>query len=233
MADEYHILIVEDELDIVELINYNLTKEGFKTTFVSSGERALTVVKDVQPDLILLDLMLPGLSGEQVCKALRSSSETRDIPIIMMTAKSEEEDVIKGLVIGADDYVTKPFSPKVVLARIRAVLRRVQGKSEDGQVEDQVTIKELVILPNRHEVLLRGEVLELTLSEFSVLMLLVSNPGWVYTRDKINEVLHENESKSTNRAIDVIIVGLRKKLADYGLCVQTVRGIGYRFKIPV
>ncbi len=232
MNTEPHILIVEDELDIIELINYNLTKEGFKTTFVSSGERALTVIQDINPDLILLDLMLPGLSGEKVCEALRNNSKTRDIPIIMMTAKTEEEDIINGLAMGADDYISKPFSPKVVLARINAVLRRKTRPSNNSEKEEQLQFNELIILPHRHEVLLKGELIELTLSEFSVLTLLVSNPGWVHPRDKINEMLHEKDSKTTNRAIDVIIVGLRKKLKEYGIYIQTVRGIGYRFKMP-
>jgi len=227
MAKE-NILVVEDEEDIQELITYNLTKEGYQVVAVSSGEDAMTSVAKQPPDVILLDLMLPGADGLEVCRMLRNDVATRDIPIIMVTAKGEEADVVVGLELGADDYVTKPFSPKVMIARVRAVLRRTRVRPEDESAD--IRIHDLVIKPGRHEALVDGEKVDLTVTEFRLLHLLARRPGWVYTRYQIVDALHGDDYPVTDRSIDVQIVGLRKKLGRAGSYIETVRGVGYRFK---
>ena len=222
------ILIVEDEEEILELVAYNLTREGFAVRTVATGEDALREVRRQPPDLMLLDLMLPGVDGLEVCRKVKADSATRDLPIIMLTAKSEEADIVTGLELGADDYITKPFSRRVLLARVKAVLRRHSGV----EVLDEnapVTIHELVINPGRHEVLLDGQSLTLTLTEFRVLHFLASRPGWVFTRSQIVEAVRGDGYPVTDRSVDVQIVGLRKKLGDAGRYVETVRGVGYRF----
>ncbi len=227
MAKE-HILVVEDEEDIQELITYNLTKEGYQVTAVASGEDAMTAVRKQPPDLILLDLMLPGTDGLEVCRMLRNDTATGDIPIIMVTAKGEEADVVVGLELGADDYVTKPFSPKVMIARVRAVLRRRRVHPDDESAD--IKIHDLIIKPGRHEALVDGEKVDLTVTEFRLLHLLARRPGWVYTRYQIVDALHGEDYPVTDRSIDVQIVGLRKKLGQAGSYIETVRGVGYRFK---
>jgi two-component system alkaline phosphatase synthesis response regulator PhoP len=227
MAKE-NILVVEDEEDIQELIAYNLNKEGYRVTAVDSGEDAMAEVAKQPPDLILLDLMLPGTDGLEVCRMLRGDTATRDIPIIMVTAKGEEADVVVGLELGADDYVTKPFSPKVMIARVRAVLRRTRAHPEDENAD--IRIHDLVIKPGRHEALVDGEKVDLTVTEFRLLHLLARRPGWVYTRYQIVDTLHGDDYPVTDRSIDVQIVGLRKKLGRAGSYIETVRGVGYRFK---
>lgn len=228
------VLIVEDEEDIRELVSYNLLKEGFQVVSVASGEEALGAVASHAPDLILLDLMLPGVDGLTVCRRLKSSPQTASIPVVMLTAKGEESDIVAGLNLGADDYITKPFSPKVLLARVQAVLRRVAGEggtpAEDSEAES-LTIRDLVIRPGRHEVLVAGQPVELTATEFRVLHLLARRPGWVFTRQQILEGIHGNDLYAiTDRAVDVQIVGLRKKLGPAGNYVETIRGVGYRMK---
>jgi len=227
MAGE-RILVVEDEEDILELIRYNLSKEGFKVQCVSSGEEGLTVAQNNPPDLIILDLMLPGVDGLDVCRKVKSDRRTAVIPIIMVTAKGEEVDIVTGLELGADDYVSKPFSPRVLSARIKSVLRR---KTLAAQPKDAVlNVKELSIDPGRHQVTLEGKLLELTFSEFKILQFLMSNRGWVYTRQQIVDAVHGRDYPVTDRSIDVQIVGLRKTLGSYGDLIETVRGVGYRFQ---
>lgn len=224
------ILVVEDEQDISELISYNLTKEGYRVKTVPTGEAAIQEVKAALPDLILLDLMLPGLDGLEVCRELRSrNSETSRIPIMMVTAKGEEADVVTGLELGADDYVTKPFSPRVLLARVKAVLRRRETKGEEDS-NSPLEIHDLVMHPGRHEVLLAGRPVELTVTEFRILYYLARRPGWVFTRQQIVRAVHGSDYPVTDRSIDVQIVGLRRKLGDFGNLIETVRGVGYRFK---
>ena len=215
-------------MDILELVNYNLLKEGYKTSPAMSGEEALNKIKTKQPDLVLLDLMLPGIDGLEVCKTIKSNSKTQHIPIIMLTAKGEESDIVMGLEIGADDYITKPFSPKVLIARIRNVLRRKTRESD----EDNSTIKinDLVIHPGRHEVNIKTRTIDLTFLEFQVLNLLARRQGWVFTRYQIIGMIRGDEYSVTDRSVDVMIVGLRKKLGSYGKYIETVRGVGYRFK---
>lgn len=223
-----HILVVEDEEDILELVRYNLMKEGYRVTGALSGEEGLKVARSQSPDLIVLDLMLPGIDGLTVCRELKLDARTRDLPIIILTAKGEEADIVAGLELGADDYVTKPFSPRVLLARLRAVLRRRQA---EPQVEaDRIEIHELAIHPGRHEVLVQGEPVDLTSTEFRLLTFLARRPGWVFTRSQIVQGVQGDDYSVSERAVDVQIVGLRKKLGSAGKYVETVRGVGYRFK---
>lgn len=229
-----HILIVEDEADIQQLVSYNLIKAGFHVTCADAGEEALTCLGQEQIDCVLLDLMLPGMSGIEVCREIKKGrgKEHASIPIIMLTAKGEEEDVVSGLECGADDYITKPFSPKVLVARIKAVLRRSVNK--DQEKEDQrsssIVVGDLHINKGKHEVLYKGQELQLTATEFGILALLAGKPGWVFTRQQIIDSVRGYDFLITPRAIDVQIFGLRKKLCDAGKMIETVRGIGYRFK---
>ena len=228
MAKE-HILAIEDEEDILALVHYNLAKEGFKVTCAASGEEGLQAARRGRPDLILLDLMLPGLDGLEVCRALRRHDETASVPIVMLTAKGEEADIIAGLELGADDYVTKPFSPRVLISRLRAVLRR-QARGAEPEAAAPLQFENLVIHPGRNEVLVQGEPVELTFTEFRVLHFLASRPGWVFTRYQIVNAVRGDDYAVTDRAVDVQIVGLRKKLGACGRYIETVRGVGYRFK---
>ncbi len=226
MANET-ILIVEDEGDILELLRYNLNREGYRVLEATSGETALDVIRKEAPDLVLLDLMLPKIGGLEVCRRVRSDSSHKSVPIIMLTAKGEEADIVAGLELGADDYMTKPFSPRVLLARVRAVLRR--NATEMPGDDESLHIHELVIHPGRHEVLVAGEAITLTRTEFQVLHYLARRPGWVFTRYQIVDAVHGDDYAVTERSVDVQIVGLRKKLGDAGKYIETVRGVGYRF----
>ncbi len=228
MAKE-SILVVDDERDILELVEYNLSSRGFNVTMAESGERALSIARAQTPDLILLDLMLPGLDGMEVCRALKSNTRTSSIPVIMLTAKGEEGDVVHGLEVGADDYITKPFSPKVLLARIRAVLRR----KNEPDITDKSLLKKggITIDPERFRVTVSGNEIKLTLTEFKVLHLLASREGMVFTRYQIVDSTKGDDYIVTDRAVDVQIVGLRKKLGSYGKCIETVRGVGYKFEL--
>jgi two-component system phosphate regulon response regulator PhoB len=229
MAKE-KILIVEDEEDIQELIRYNLEKEGFANLkVVDSGEKAIEALKTFIPDIILLDLMLPGMDGLAVCRHLKSVKETATIPVIMLTAKSEETDIIIGLEMGADDYVTKPFSNKVLVARIKSVLRRTRQASDDD-TSTVITRGPLVMNRGKREVTLFGESITMTFSEFEILYMLARRPGWVFTRNQIVNEVKGDDYPVTERAIDVQIVGLRKKLKGAEDMIETVRGVGYRFK---
>ncbi len=227
------VLVVEDEEDIRELVSYNLLKEGYQVAGVASGEDALEAVESKAPDLILLDIMLPGVDGLRVCRKLKEDPEYSEIPIIMLTAKGEEPDIVAGLNMGADDYILKPFSPKVLLARVQAVLRRAEVDHDDSYDDDEsevVEIRELTIHPGRHEVSLSGEPVELTATEFKLLHFLAQRPGWVFTRQQILDGVHGDNYAITDRAVDVQIVGLRRKLGSAGSYIETVRGVGYRFK---
>lgn len=227
MAKE-HILVVDDEEDILELVRYNLSKEGYRVTTVTSGEEALKSARTVQPDIILLDLMLPGVDGLEVCRLLKQDPKTQHLPIIMLSAKGEEADIVSGLELGAADYITKPFSPRVLVARLRAVLRRraTEGVSESAAL----TIHDLVIHPGRHEVLVQGQPVDLTVTEFRLLHMLARRPGWVFTRSQIVNGVHGDDYPVSDRSVDVQVVGLRKKLGVCGDYIETVRGVGYRFK---
>lgn len=227
MAKE-HILVVEDEDDIQELVRYNLAKEGYRVAQALSGEEGFKAAKSSSPDLIVLDLMLPGLDGLEICRLLKADPTTSHTPIVMMTAKGEESDVVTGLELGADDYITKPFSPKVLVARLRAVLRRKAKESVDEATP--LKIRELVIHPGRHEVLVKGKPAQLTFTEFQLLHFLAKRPGWVFTRQQIVDAIKGEDYPVTDRSVDVQVVGLRKKLGSCGEYIETVRGVGYRFK---
>lgn len=224
------ILVIEDEEDILALIHFNLVKNGFRVECATTGEEGFRKARDTRPDLVLLDLMLPGMDGIEVCRRLRQAPDTKDCPIVMLTAKGEEHDIVRGLEDGADDYITKPFSPQVLLARVRAVLRR-GGKPDHQPSHDSPTkIHDLYIHPGRNKVVAAGQPVELTLTEFKILMLLASRPGWVFSRTQIVDSVHGEGYAVTDRAVDVQIVGLRKKLGPCGDYIETVRGFGYRFK---
>lgn len=222
------ILVVDDEEDIAELVRYNLSKNGYRVTCVASGEDGLNSAKDSIPDLMVLDLMLPGLDGLEVCKRLKSDPRTQQIPIIIVSARGEEADVVSGLELGADDYLTKPFSPRVLLARIKSVLRRSKSSLPDDSAV--VRIGELVIDPLRHEVTLDAQLIDLTRTEFRILHYLAKRAGWVFTRSQIVDGVHGDDYPVTDRSVDVQVVGLRKKLGAFGETIETVRGVGYRFK---
>jgi two-component system phosphate regulon response regulator PhoB len=227
MAKE-NILVVDDEKDILELVQFNLSREGYNVSCAASGEEALGFIQSQVPDLIVLDLMLPGIDGLEVTRSLKSNPRHKHIPIVMLTAKGEEADVVTGLELGGDDYVTKPFSPRVLAARVRAVLRR--GAKDAPGEDDVLRIHDLVIHPGRREVLINGESVQLTYTEFGILTFLAKRPGWVFTRGQIVDAVRGEDYFVTDRSVDVQIVGLRKKLGSAGKYVETVRGVGYRFK---
>jgi two-component system, OmpR family, alkaline phosphatase synthesis response regulator PhoP len=221
------ILVVDDEEDLLELVNYNLSREGFRVECVASGEAALAAARKNLPDLIVLDLLLPNVDGLEICRRLKSDDKTRHIPIIMLTAKSEESDMVAGLELGADDYMTKPFSPRELLARVKAILRRKAKLAADDSV---IHVRELVIHPGRHEVIINGKPIELTFTEFRLLHFLARKPGWAFTRAQIVDAVKGEDYPVTERSVDVQVAGLRKKLGAIGRNIETVRGIGYRFK---
>ena len=224
----FTILIIEDEPDISELIEYNLSQSGYSTLVSNNGENGIENTRKHLPDLILLDLMLPGIHGIDVCRILKNDKNTSDVSIIMLTALGQEEDIIKGLETGADDYVTKPFSFPVLEARIESVLRRV--KSEDIENEN-LSISGIVISSRKREVLINGKQIEgLTFTEFQILQLLASHPGWVFTRYQIIEKIRGDNYPVTDRSVDFQIVGLRKKMGKKGKLINTIRGVGYRFQ---
>jgi len=225
------ILIVEDDEDIQQLVGYNLIKAGFYVEYADSGEQTLEKIKSQIPDLILLDLMLPGIDGTELCGIIRNQREFNDIPIIMLTAKGEESDITGGLDHGADDYITKPFSPKILISRVKAVLRRKVRDSSPNAPEshDIIKINDLVIDPGRYEVKIAGNSVNLTPTEFGILQLLTQKAGWVFSRQQIIDAVRGYDYLVTLRTIDVQMFSLRKKLGDTGKKIETVRGIGYRF----
>lgn len=223
-----HILTVEDEQDILELLRYNLSEEGFRVTGATCGEDALRVARSQSPDLLLLDLMLPGIGGLEVCKRLKSDPATAPIPIIMLTAKGEEIDIVTGLELGADDYITKPFSPRVLVTRIKAVLRRKMAPLQGDQ--KVIKFENLEIHPGRREVQVGGKPVQLTFTEFGILHFLSARPGWVFTRGQIVEAVRGDDYSVTDRSVDFQIVGLRKKLGSCAHYIQTIRGVGYKFR---
>ena len=223
-----HILIIEDEKDIAELLEYNLGVGGYYTYVANNGETGLKVARKQNPDLILLDLMLPGIQGLDVCRIIKTDEDTKNIPIVMLTALGQEENIVKGLESGADDYITKPFSFKILLARIKSVLRR--GKLEEQDLNKEIKIFDVTIKPRTREVIISNAFIELTFTEFQILHLLSSHPGWVFTRYQIIDKIRGDNYSVTDRSIDFQIVGLRKKMGESGSLIQTIRGVGYRFK---
>ena len=225
--DETRILLVEDERDLLELLKYNLDREGYAVSTAETGEDGLKLVRTQPPDLILLDLMLPSMDGLEVCRSLKARPDTASIPVIMLTAKGEESDIVAGLELGADDYITKPFSPRILMARIKAVLRRAEAEGEERRALEAGGVR---IDKDRHEVIVEGDTVDLTATEFKLLTLLVSRPARVFTRQQIIDALHEGFAAVTDRSVDVQVVALRRKLGPAGKRIETVRGVGYRFK---
>ena len=228
VLDSKNILVVEDDLDIRELISFNLANEGHQVFEANDGEVGIDKARNNNPDLILLDLMLPGIQGLDVCRIIKSDQETKEIPIIMVTALGQEEDIVKGLETGADDYITKPFSIKVLIARVNAVLKR---SIEVGEYKTKdILINGINIKTRSREVWVnKNPINDLTFSEFQILYLLAGHPGWVFTRYQIIDKIRGDNYPVTDRSVDFQIVGLRKKLGDAGKLIKTVRGVGYRF----
>ncbi len=223
-----HILIIEDEKDIAELLEFNLSQSQYKTSVANNGELGIELARKNKPDLILLDLMLPGIHGLDVCRLLKGDEKMSNTPIIMLTALGQEENIVKGLEAGADDYVTKPFSFKILFARIKSVLRR--GTMEDNNENKTIKIYNIKIKPRTREVKIGGKSMELTFTEFQILHLLASHPGWVFTRYQIIDKIRGDKHPVTDRSVDFQIVGLRKKMEKSGSLIETIRGVGYRFK---
>ena len=222
------ILIVEDEDDIAELVSLHLKRDGYHVLRAATGEEGLKLARAKLPALVVLDLMLPGIDGLEVCKHIRGDEELHQMAVLILTAKGEESDIVVGLQLGADDYVTKPFSPKVLMARVKALLRR-KGESAVDDVTS-IAIHNIVINPGRRQVLVGNEPAPLTYTEFGIVHLLARRPGWVFTRTQIRDASRGEDSIATDRAVDVQIVSLRRKLGPAGKYIETVRGVGYRFK---
>ncbi len=229
-SNPQNILIVEDEEDIQFILKFNLEKIGHHIVTANTGEKGLKLARENAPDLILLDLMLPKLSGLEICRILKAHKSTEHIPIVMVTAKGEESDIIRGLELGAEDYITKPFKIGEVLARVKAILRRTTRFKAPNQPQ-LFEMGEVSLDAQKHEAKVMGKLLDLTPSEFKVLQLMLAKPQMVYTRNQILEHLWGDEKETAPRAVDVVIVGLRKKLNGASLKIETVRGIGYRLNV--
>jgi len=223
------ILVVDDEIDIIELVTYNLEKEGYQVTSARDGNDAITSARRNIPDIMILDLMLPGINGLEVLRILKRNIETVNIPIIMLTAKTEESDRVVGLEMGADDYITKPFSVRELVARVKAVLRRVE-KREGEKPKTIIKFPNLIIDAQRHEVLLKGEKIEFTSKEFNLLFCLASSPGMLISRDRLLDEVWGMDANVEPRTIDVHIKAVRSKLKKLGVYIKTIRGEGYKFE---
>lgn len=228
MTGKATILAVEDEDDIAELIRYNLEREGYRVLTASTAEAGLREALRHTPDLVLLDVMLPGMDGFELCRRLKADPRIGRVPVVLVTARGEEADVVTGLELGAEDYVTKPFSPRVLVARIRAILRRRREAPADDNVV--LSVHGIDIDPNRHEVRVEGTAVELTATEFKLLQFLARRPGWVFTRYQLVEGIRGPGYIVTERSVDVQMVALRKKLGGKGTLIETIRGVGYRFR---
>lgn len=226
------ILIVEDDDDIRELVAFNLEMSGFSVLKKDKGEGVAELALENKPDLILLDVMLPGIDGFEVCRQIKKNKDTKEIPVLMLTARTDDEDIINGLETGADDYITKPFRPKILLAKVKTALRRNSLSSENEANKTVITIHGISIDRNRYEVRLDGQEVHLSVTEFSILEYLANNPGFVYSRNQIIDSVKGDGYAVTERSVDVQILGIRKKLGDYGRYIETVRGIGYRMVAP-
>lgn len=226
MAHE-KILLIEDEKDILELIAFNLECSGYDVLKASNGEDGLEIAKKMNPDLVLLDLMLPGMDGFDVCRELKLDKATRKTPVIMLTARGEDTDIVSGLELGAEDYITKPFSPKILIARIRTVLRRSSGNKPEDEL---LSVNDITLDVSKHRVLIGSAIVELSATEFDILKILMTSPGWVFSRNQIINSVKGSNYPVTERSVDVQILGLRKKLGEKGQYIETVRGVGYRLR---
>jgi len=225
------VLVVDDEADIRNLVSYHLTRNGFLVRAAASGEKAIEAVRESVPDVVVLDLMLPGMDGLDVCRVLRRNPRTSHIPIVMLTARDEETDVVTGLELGADDYVVKPFSPRVLVARVQAALRSFRRLPVEHEKGARVLrVGDLLVDEGRRKVSVRDRTIDLTFTEFNILLCLARRPGWVFSRQRIIEEVHGDGYPVTERAVDVHIVSLRRKLGEYGERLETVRGAGYRLR---
>jgi len=229
MASKTPILIVEDEREIGDLVRLNLCKEGYQAVLVESGEAALDHVAHHDVSLVILDLMLPGIDGQEVCRRMKWDEQTRQIPIIMLSARGEESDIVTGLELGADDYIVKPFSAKVLIARIRKALSR-EKEMLTASSRAQTRIGSIEIDHDRYEVRVDGTPVSVTSSEFQILRFLASRPGFVRTRDQIIEATHGQRVVMSSRTVDVHITSLRRKLGSAGDLIETIRGVGYRLE---
>jgi len=224
------ILIIEDDIDIQELVRYNLEKSGYRVDYALDGEAGLKKAGLLLPDLVLLDIMMPRLDGLEVCRRLKAEPRTASIPVMMMTARGEESDIVTGLDAGAQDYICKPFSPRVLAARVRACLRRAGGRDEGEPEMPVLHYRDLMIDPRVYQVKMPTKTVNLTATEFKLLYFLAEHPGWVYTRDQIIDAVRGDDYAVTDRSVDVQVVGLRRKLEAYGECIETMRGVGYRLR---
>ena len=220
------IVVIEDEPDIVEVISYNLKNEGYRVLSVDRGDEGINLIRNQSPSLVILDLMLPGMDGLSVCQQLKSDPIVRDIPIIITSAKSEESDIVIGLELGADDYLTKPFSPRELLARVKAVLRR--GPVKANESGERIVLQNLIIDVARHEVRVNHVAVDLTATEFKILHQMATQPGRVFTREQLLNRVVGMGVVVIERNIDVHIRSVRKKLGDAAQLIQTIRGVGYR-----
>ena len=226
-VEQSTILVIEDEKDIRELITFNLKNDDYNVITSINGEEGLEKLSLHIPDLILLDIMLPGINGFQFCSLIRKKKKLKDIPVIIITALGDEKNIVKGLEKGADDYITKPFSNKVLLARIKNVLKRNRGNTN---YPNDIKLSGITILLKQREVKIDNQLIRLTYTEFQILFLLMSHPGWVFTRHQIINKVREDNYPVTDRSVDFQIVGLRKKLKNKGKLIHTIRGVGYRFQ---
>jgi DNA-binding response OmpR family regulator len=226
------VLVVDDERDIAEMICYNLERNGFSAVAAHDGNQALELATKDRPDLIILDIMMPGMDGTEVTRRLKADPRTASIPLVMLTAKGEETDIVVGLTLGADDYVTKPFSVKVLLARLNTVLRRAEAAAGNPAADESNTLRAgpLTIDTSKHEVAVNGEPVKLTLTEFKLLLALVQARGRVLTRDQLMDKAMGTDVFVTDRAIDVHVTAIRKKLGAANWLIHTVRGVGYRLQ---
>lgn len=225
------ILVIEDDPDIQELVAFSLGREGYAVAQATTGERGLELAQAALPDLVLLDVMLPGMDGLETLRRLKAQPSLARVPVIMASAKGEDPDVVAGLELGADDYVVKPYSPRVLVARVRTALRRrFQGGLGEVDADAVVSVDGIVLDPDRHEIRVDGARVELSATEFAVLELLMRSPGRVYGRAAIIDAVKGRDYPVTDRSVDVQIVSLRRKLGARGDYIETVRGVGYRFR---
>lgn len=225
------IIVVEDEPDILEVLTYNLKREGFAVKSSLDGAKGLELIQQQLPDLVLLDLMLPGLSGLEICESLKTDTRTQHIAVIMVSAKGEESDIVKGLGLGADDYISKPFSPRELTARVKAVLRR--PTLEASTLHDRIEFGNLVIDNGSHEVFVAEQSVKLTATEFRLLHFLASHTGRVFSREQLIDQSFGNDAVVVDRNIDVHVRAIRKKLGEDQQFIETVRGVGYRFNFTL